>query len=108
MKAGNQLAQVAHVMSSFAIEHSDVHADWQTNSNYLVILSVEDEISLSSILEKARELGIKTSSFIEPDLGDQLTAIALEPSEETYRITSSLPLALKELSVERKEVSHVG
>ena len=108
MKAGAQLAQVAHVMSSFAIEHSDVHADWQTNSNYLVILSVEDEVSLSSILEKARELGIKASSFIEPDLGDQLTAIALEPSEETYRITSSLPLALKEFSVERKEVSHVG
>lgn len=95
-------------MSSFAVEHKDVHENWQANSNFIVILSVEDENALRALLKQAQQLEIKASSFLEPDFDNQLTAIALEPSLDTYRITSSLPLALKELSVSRKEVvSHV-
>jgi len=36
--------------------------------------------------------------FLEPDIGNQLTAIALEPTDKSYRLTSNLPLALKEIS----------
>ena len=38
---------------------------------------------------------IKLSAFREPDIGDQLTAIALEPGEDTYSLTGNLNLALK-------------
>jgi len=36
--------------------------------------------------------------FFEPDIGNQLTAIALEPSERAGKLTSNLPLALKDLT----------
>ena len=52
-------------------------------------------LSLLKLLEKCNKRGLKTSVFVEPDLGNQVTAIAIEPSPETQRLCSSLPLALK-------------
>jgi hypothetical protein len=51
---------------------------------------------LSKLLLQARMKNIKTSAFREPDIDNQLTAIALEPSEDTYSLTGNLNLALKE------------
>jgi len=39
---------------------------------------------------------IKHITFTEPDLGNQITAIAIEPTDMARRICSSFPLALKE------------
>ncbi len=47
-------------------------------------------------------MGIVISKFYEPDLRNELTAIALEPSKEARKVVSSLPLMLKDY---RKEVS---
>ena len=47
-------------------------------------------------MEKAKAKGIQTSVFQEPDIGNEITAIALEPSDTTRRLVSNLPLALKE------------
>jgi hypothetical protein len=51
---------------------------------------------LLRILEKVRKSGLQSSVFVEPDLDNQVTAIAIEPSDMTQRICSNLPLALKE------------
>jgi len=47
-------------------------------------------------LEKCEYYDLKTTAFREPDIGNQITAIAIEPSERTRKLTSKLPLALKE------------
>jgi hypothetical protein len=63
-----------------------------------VFLSVENEQKLLHYLEKIKFYELKYSMFFEPDIGNQLTAIAIEPSEQTQKLTSNLPLALKDLT----------
>ena len=46
--------------------------------------------------DKLSQKGILFSKFYEPDLGNELTAIALEPSSKARRVVSSVPLMLKE------------
>lgn len=63
----------------------------------MVFLTVANEIELINLIEKAKTLGIKYSVFKEPDMDNKITAIALEPSEQSKKITSSLRLLGKEL-----------
>lgn len=98
MKSPYKDVQAIHAAIQFQHEHPIESKDWYTNSNYLVYLTVETEEDLINLLCKAESLGIKCSAFIEPDLDNQLTAIALEPSMESKRITSSLKLVGKECS----------
>jgi len=80
---------------------------------YLAVLSAQDENSLKQLIKKAKEKDIKMSIFREPDINNAITAITLEPSDATRKLTSSLPLALKEFNfygidknTKRKEVSY--
>jgi len=60
-------------------------------------LSVENEEQLLLYLEKIKYRDIKHTAFREPDIDNQLTAIAIEPGERSRKLTSKLPLALKEI-----------
>jgi len=40
------------------------------------------------------EKGLKYSAFVEPDLGNEITSITVEP--EARKLVSSLPLMLRE------------
>jgi pyridoxine 5'-phosphate synthase PdxJ len=61
----------------------------------LACLSIKDEISLKELIKKAESKNIKYSVFIEPDIDNQITSVAFEPSDATRRLTSSLPKMLK-------------
>ena len=76
---------------------------WQTTSNYLAQLSITDERSLNELYEKAIRKSIKAVPFYEPDLDNQLTAVAFEPGDESRRLLSSLSLMLKERKLETIE-----
>jgi hypothetical protein len=41
--------------------------------------------------------GIKFTLFCEPDLNNEITAVAFEPSDKARKLTSSCPLLGKEM-----------
>jgi peptidyl-tRNA hydrolase len=89
---GDQATQAVHAASAFACDHPELHRAWHTGNKNLILLAVPDEAALRSLYEHA-EL-YPRAHFEEPDIGGELTAIAL--SGEARRLVSSLPLALKE------------
>ena len=91
---GYQAVQSAHAAIEFQHEHPEIATKWNTESKYLVFLSVPDEQSLIKLLKKAQMRGLTYSIFKEPDIDNQVTAIALEPTERARKLCSHLPLAL--------------
>ena len=94
---GYQAVQSCHVMRQFTADHPDRDAEWFKSSNYLALLSVETEVELMRLLVKAADIGLRCSAFREPDIGGQITAIAIEPSTQTVELCKNIPLALKEV-----------
>lgn len=84
---GLKAAQACHAMAAFGIHYPVLYRYWYEEHNNIVILQDEDVPSLAERLEKE---GIRIARFHEPDLGNQLTAICVEPSAS--RKLSSLPL----------------
>lgn len=95
MNAGAQLAQSCHVCFAFAQEHSNLTHHWMTNSNYICIVNVDSQKELIDLMRRAEEKNIKFSFFREPDIDDEITAIALEPGNNSRKLTSRLNLALR-------------
>lgn len=57
---------------------------------------MENEDALKHLIHKLQKNNIKYSIFREPDLGNEITAIAIEPSDKARRMLSCCPLMLKE------------
>lgn len=87
-----QAVQACHAMTEFLMEHKDEGSRWHSTSNTLAFLAVSDETSLHRLASKASRRGFRFSLFREPDRGDELTAIALEPGARA--ILRDLKLAL--------------
>lgn len=66
-------------------------------SNYIACLSVKDESHFESLINRLDIKKIKYTIFREPDVCDQITAIAIEPCDDARRVCSSFPLALKKI-----------
>lgn len=58
-------------------------------------MSVENEEKLRLLKDKIHSKGLKYIAFYEPDIENQLTAIAIEPCELSKKMISNLPLMLK-------------
>ena len=96
LASGYQGVQSIHAAIQFGIEHPETYKIWFEKSNYLGWLSVADEAALCRLIETAKDCGIEFSIFREPDIGNEITAIALQPGCESKRLCRNLPLALKE------------
>lgn len=84
-----QMVQAAHA----AHEAGIYLAKSKEDVSYLVLCTVPDEEALRKAQYKLEARGIRTSLFIEPDLGDQATALASEPvSGRDRRPFSRYPL----------------
>lgn len=99
LEPGYQIAQSCHALRQFAHEHPELDREWFERSNYIACLSVGSEAELDALLMKAIDRQIPHSIFREPDIDDQMTAIAFAPGEATRKLCSSCSLALKERSV---------
>jgi hypothetical protein len=82
-----------HALREFANDHPDIDNQWYTKSNYLGLLVVESEQALKNLLLTAAEKGVRFSVFREPDIGDKITAITMEPSSISKKLCAKLPLA---------------
>lgn len=79
LSPGQQLAQALHASDAFALAHPQVKHDWMKRSNTLAVLSVDNEQQLEWLERTAFEKNINFASFREPDIGDSLTAVVIEP-----------------------------
>jgi hypothetical protein len=82
------------------MEHVELSQKWHEISKYLALVSVKNESELEKLISKCNLLDIKYSEFREPDIGSQITAIAVEPSERGRKLLSNLPLTLKDFKNE--------
>ena len=83
-------------MRQFTEEHPEIDKQWFKSSNYIVLLSVENEEALENLIAIASIKNVRLAIFREPDIGNQITAIAFEPGEQSRRLCSRLKLALNE------------
>ena len=105
---GQQIAQVAHATTEFAAHNRSAFSYWHTNSQFIIVLAVKDQQELSQLANKLENNDCLVESFKEPDLGNQLTAIAISPKdyEKAKPILSNIPLALPPKKVLDEIVVH--
>ena len=94
---GYQAVQAGHAAIQFQHEHPELAKLWYTKSNYLAFLTVANEEELEKLIRKAEAKGISHSVFREPDIGNEITAITFEASNDAKRITSSCRMMGKEV-----------
>ncbi len=95
MTPGYQAVQSIHAMRLFSEEHPSIDKEWYQVSNYLGLLSVLNEQALQSLVLRLQAYDVKISIFREPDINNQITAIAVEPCEQARKLLSNIPNALK-------------
>jgi len=93
------MAQAFHAGIDFTLKHPGLIDSWHLASNNVVIVGVPDEAALLALDGLAYSLNVTHLLVTEPDLGDQATALILEPSLFAKRMCSDFPLALKEVAV---------
>lgn len=71
--------QGAHAVAQYLLEHKEDSDSWK--NEYLIFLKA----NVGLWERKLRQSGRDFSIFREPDLGNKVTAIALEDSGETFK-----------------------
>ena len=77
MSPGYKVVQSAHAIADFAVEYEEEFKQWQLKSNYLCCLECSKSM-FGYIISKLDDLKIKYTVFIEPDIGNKITAICIE------------------------------
>lgn len=95
MTAAYQAVQSAHALADAIFRYPKEALEWHRVSNTLVNVCVKTEFDLLNLEDLLTEKGMKFVSFREPDIGDELTAIAIIPCDEAKKVCSGMPLALK-------------
>lgn len=72
LKPGQKIAQACHAATQYLLDHPDT--EW--NNGYIICLGIQNEEELKKLEEKLISIDRKYSKFHEPDMDDQLTAIA--------------------------------
>lgn len=73
---GYQAVQSSHAVADLVFTMSDEVYDWKENSNTMIQLSTNDESDLRKLFFRVQAEGFHPVAFLEPDIGNQLTAIA--------------------------------
>lgn len=93
LPTGLRAAQFCHVSREFVSDYPETDLAWFQDSNTLVLLELPDEKALEELVIKAVQEGVPCSLFLEADLDNSLTAIALGP--QGRKLVRKLPLAFR-------------
>lgn len=96
MTEGYRAVQSTHAVINFIYEHPSRAGPWFTNSNYLVQLAVKNEEQLRLLIRNCEKHQLYYTVFREPDIGNEITAVAIEPSPVTQKLVSKIPLLFKD------------
>jgi len=82
-------------MADFAVKYPQEFLEWQRTSNYLCCLEATN-FKIDRVISLLDELKIKYCVFLEPDIDNQRTAVAVEslPRKLHKQIFKSFKLAL--------------
>ena len=89
---GSPCAQVAHALTEFSIKYPVDFHDWYNMSNTIAVLQVPTMVELAILCDKAEFEGVRKAEFHEPDLNNELTAVAFEPAVPAERLLRNLNL----------------
>lgn len=98
-----QAVQASHAVADFIFQHKDLANVWHNISNYIILLSVTNEADLCAVPKALRGLNISFTTFTEPDLGNELTAVAVSPGDKAEAFCRQFRLALREKDMLNKE-----
>lgn len=87
LSVGLKCAQACHAMHAFTRQFPEATAAWEPENNVVVLEHAE----LSGLADVLDGLGLCVARFHEPDMGDALTAICVEPAAK--RMVRGLSLA---------------
>ncbi len=95
LSPGQQLVQTAHAVADFSVEHPEAFNSWKHGSNYLCCLNLTPD-RLTSLTKVLTNLMVRHTVFREPDIGNEITAIAIEALPKTMhtKIFKHFKLAL--------------
>jgi peptidyl-tRNA hydrolase len=96
---GLQAAQAVHAALAFFHKHPVSIGRWLLASNFLVIVSTPNEETLLDLITEAHTRGIAHVGVREPDVNDEVTAVALAPGTAARQLCANMPLALREVSM---------
>lgn len=106
---GYQAVQSTHAAIDFIFEHPTRAGPWHKESNTLVMLTVKDVKGLLRLMKKCEYLRLAYTVFREPDIGNEITAICIEPHPETYKMVEKLPLLIPKIeSNEHEDIINKG
>jgi hypothetical protein len=95
LPVGVQACQAIHAMREFVADHPEEESKWYRESNHIAFLEAPDKDMLEFLINEANENGILYSAFYEPDIENELTAVAFSPTMDSRELLSQLPTALK-------------
>lgn len=91
--------QAGHALAEYIIDHPDrMGFDFDDRGTWmngtLIYLAVDDVNALTNWAATLSEQGILFSEFVEPDIGDEITAIATldYPDKRLEKLFKDLPL----------------
>jgi peptidyl-tRNA hydrolase len=91
---GYQVAQSCHASIQWVMDNVEESRIWHDTSDYIVVLSIDNEEKLKELMAEAERKNIKFSSYREPDLDDQYTAVAFGTGKKAKSLCRGLKLAL--------------
>ena len=95
--------QGMHALTEFIFTHHAEAETWHAASNTLAWLTVPDEAALGVLLKKARRRDLSVAVFHEPDMNNEMTAIALGPAARS--LVSGLPLAFADSGLTPRDLA---